>query len=434
MAEQNKDYNLEEILAEVEVKKEEAAPPPKKPFVLDLDLDSEYGEPIPATVRVEPQEEPTAEPEEEPVHTKKKKEAKPGMGCLKGLIYAIVVLALAGTLAYFLIVGGLDMTGITRDSTTIDINIPAGANTEKVAQVLAEEGLIDEPLIFRLYSKVTGADGTWQPGEFSLQPDMGYQLLIDNLQTMKERKTVTVTIPEGFTVYQIAERLENKGVCTTTEFYRALNEGDYSDYEFIAALADVDAADMEARYYQYEGYLFPDTYEFYAGCSGESAVRKLLDGFDMRLDTSLRSAAKNKGLTIDELVILASIVQGEAATKDDMNMVGRVLWNRLDNAAEYPKLQCDSTRDYVTELMAANSDITISNTNYDTYERDGLPVGAINNPGLDAIKAVLYPSDNETILECYFFATDYDTGKTYFSKTYNEHVKICQRYGIGMYG
>ncbi len=435
MAEQNKDYNLEEILAEVEVKKEEAATPlAKKPFVLDLDLDSEYGEPVPMTVTTQAESETAEEPAEEPVHTKPKKEPKPGMGCLKGLIYAIVVLALAGTLAYFLIVGGLDMTGITRDNVTVDINIPAGATTEKVAQVLADEGLIDEPLIFRLYSKVTGADGTWQPGEFSLQPDMGYQLLIDELQTMKERKTVKVTIPEGFTVYQIAQRLENKGVCTTTEFFRALNEGDYSDYEFIAALSDVDAADREARYYLYEGYLFPDTYEFYAGCSGESAVRKFFDGFNYRLNTTLRSAAKSKALTIDELIVLASIVQGEAATKDDMNMVGRVLWNRLENSETYPKLQCDSTRDYVTELMAANTDITVADPNYDTYEREGLPVGAINNPGLDAIKAVLYPSENETIAQCYFFATDYKTGKTYFSKTYQEHEAICRRYGIGMYG
>ncbi len=445
MADDNKEFNLEDILNEVTgtagSPQQEPADEKEKPvFKLDLDLDSEYGEPVPVTVRQEvPEEKPPApavQPEEDPkpVHTSKKQKDGNGKGCLKGLIYAVVVLVLAGLLAYVLIVGGLDFTGLTRDNVTVDITVPAGATTEDVAQILEENGLIDEPLIFRVYAKLTKADGKWQPGGFSLQPDMGYQLLVQNLQTMKERKTVKVTIPEGFTVYQIAERLENKGVCTTVEFYRALGEGDYSDYDFITELDTVDPEDYAARYYKLEGYLFPDTYEFYAGCSGETAVRKLLDGFDMRLDTALRSAMKAKGLTMDELIIIASIVQGEAASKNDMEKVARVLWNRMENADVYPKLQCDSTRDYVTDMIGADSSIAISNAAYDTYTREGLPVGAINNPGLDAIKAVLTPSEDEKILKCYFFATDYSTGTTYFSETYERHVSICQRYGIGMYG
>lgn len=443
MADEKKEFDLDSILAEVGGDAAPAEPPKKPVFQLNLDLDSEYGEPIPGAVA---REETTTE--EAPVHTepdhprktaestrsKGKTKPKKKSGCLKGIIYAVVVLALAGTLAYFVIVGGLDFTGITRDNVTVDISIPAGATTEVVAQVLADNGLIDQPFIFRLYSKISKADGKWQPGGFSLQPDMGYSLLIENLQTTKKRKTVKVTIPEGFTVYQIAERLENKGVCTTNEFYRALAEGDFSDYEFIAALSDVDPADYDARFYAMEGYLFPDTYEFYAGCSGESAVRKFLDGFDMRLNTTLRTAAKNQGLTIDELIIIASIVQGEAASKDDMEMVARVLWNRLENPDVYPKLQCDSTGDYVTDMLAANTSQKVQNEFYDTYEREGLPVGAINNPGLDAIKAVLYPSEEQKIMECFFFATDYKRGITYFSKTYDEHVRICKRYGIGMYG
>jgi UPF0755 protein len=117
----------------------------------------------------------------------------------------------------------------------------------------------------------------------------------------------------------------------------------------------------------------------------------LLDAFNMRLDTTLRSAMETKNLTMDELIILASIVQGEAASQKDMEKVATVLWNRLNNPDVYPKLQCDSTRDYVQNMLAAGSTIVVSNEFFDTYQRPGLPAGPINNPGLDAIKAVLYP-------------------------------------------
>ncbi len=433
MGNERNDLDLDSILDEVQ-KGAAAAEKPK--FVLDLNLDDEYGEAVetpaaPPTEQTPPT--PIEEEEPAPVH-KKEKKPKKGMGCLKGIIYAIVVLGLAGLLAYVVVVGGLDFTGITRENVTVDINVPAGANTKEVAELLKENGLIDQPFIFRVYARLSGADGKWQPGGFSVQPDMGYSLLIESLQVAKERKTVKVTIPEGFTTYQIAERLEKKGVCTTIEFYRALAQGDFSDYDFVAALDAIEPDTLAARYYTLEGYLFPDTYEFYAGCSGESAVRKFLDGFQMRMDTSIRSAMKAQDLTMDKLVILASIVQGEAASKDDMQKVARVLWNRLENTDVYPKLQCDSTGDYVTDMLAAGTDIQVSNDAYDTYVRDGLPVGAINNPGLDAVKAVLSPSEDADTMECFFFATDYLTGKTYFSKTYAQHQAVCRKYGIGMYG
>ena len=122
--------------------------------------------------------------------------------------------------------------------------------------------------------------------------------------------------------------------------------------------------------------------------------------------------------------------EAEAASRDDMQKVARVLLNRL-RSDSFPKLQCDSTRDYIK--VTAPTD-TAAQAAYDTYVKDGLPAGPINNPGMDAINAVLVPSENETIMECYYFATDYDTGITYFSKTYEQHVSVCKRYGIGMYG
>ncbi|MBQ9965062.1 MAG: endolytic transglycosylase MltG [Clostridia bacterium] len=444
MTDDNKQYDVNAILDELQSKgktevSEEIPVKKKEIFKLDLDLDSEYGEAVETApvVRREPvlPEEPIL-PKTEPVHiekrTKRNVQNEQSIGCLKALIYAVSVLLISGILAYFIVVGGLDYTGLNRSERTIDITIPEGANTQSVADILLDEGLIEQKLVFRLYAKLNGADSTWQPGEFSLSPNMGYKLLIQNLQAAKARETVSVLIPEGFTIDKIAKRLEEKKVCSAEEFYRALAEVDYSkDYAFIAESKKQEG--YESRVYKLEGFLFPDTYQFYEDCSGETVVRKLLDNFENRIDTTIRSAMSNSDITMDEMIILASIVQGEAATRDDMQKVARVLFNRLNNKAEYPKLQCDSTRDYIQRIMGGTG-VTIKNTTYDTYERDGLPVGAINNPGLEAIKAVLMPSDDQNVAGCYYFATDYDTGKTYFTKTYDEHVRICKRYGIGMYG
>ena len=434
-----KRFDVDDILNEVQGSTPaEPAPTTKKEFKLELDLDSEYGEAVEAApiVRTDAPAVHTEPEKQEKVEKKAEKKPKKKRSWVHSLLYAVVVFGLASLLAYFLIVGGLDFTGLTRVDKTVDVDIPAGASTLAVSEVLVENGLIDQPFVFRIYARLSGADGTWQPGSFSLNPNMGYQTLIKNLQTARKRDTAKVTFPEGFTVMQMAERLEKKGVCTVEEFLRAVKEVDYSkDYDFIAAFSQVDQTKYNARIYKLEGYLFPDTYEFYVGCSGETVVRKMLDNFDYRFNATLRASMSAKGYTIDELITLASIVQGEAGTAEDMAMVSRVIANRMADTATYPKLQCDSTGDYVEKLIAGgNSAVSAVNTAYDTYECEGLPAGPINNPGLAAIKAVLTPSENETVANCYFFATDYKTGKTYYSQTYNQHVSVCKRYGIGMYG
>ncbi len=435
----DKRYDVDSILNELteETVASSEKQPAKKAFELHLDLDSEYGEAVetaPIVRETAPAEIHT--PTNEPVQSVPKKvKAKKQRRWWHSVLYAVVVLGLSAGLAYVLVVGGLDFTGLTREDRTVDIDVPAGASTATIADVLEENGLIDQPLVFRLYARLSGADGTWQPGSFSLNPNMGYSTLVKKLQTARKRDTATVLIPEGFTVMQIAERLEKKGVCTVDEFLRAVTDVDYSkDYEFVAAFSNVNPADYGARIYKLEGYLFPDTYEFYVGCSGETVVRKMLDNFDYRLNTTIRASMKERGFTMDELIILASIVQGEANTVEDMAMVSRVLANRMADKATYPKLQCDSTGDYIEKLFSENGTVNVVNTAYDTYEREGLPAGPINNPGLAAIKAVLTPSENEQVMNCYFFATNYATNITYYSETYAQHVSICKRYGIGMYG
>lgn len=367
---------------------------------------------------------------------KKKKKARTTWGCIRGLIYAIAVLAVSGTLAYFAITGGIDMTGLNKSDELIDVEIPEGASTEMVANILKENGLIDQPLVFRLYSKLTNADGKYQVGTFTLSPDMGYSNMIARLQTTKPRETVRVTIPEGSTAYQISQLLEKEGVCSASDFFDALVNGEYEN----AFLEQVPKKEMGAwdeqhsgRIYRLDGYLFPDTYEFYKNSSGKTVVQKMLDNFETRMDTQHMAALKAAGMTLDDAITLASIIQGEAADIENMPKVSRVLHNRLDDPVNYPYLQCDSTARYVTSLIPIVEGGEIKTEGYDTYTRKGLPAGPINNPGLAAIEAAINPSTDEEVMQYYFFANDAERN-TYYSKTYEEHVAICRKYHIGIHG
>lgn len=236
--------------------------------------------------------------------------------------------------------------------------------------------------------------------------------------------TVRVTLREGLTIPEMAAVLEEKGVCSAADFITAVQTVDYS-YDFLQGLPTDDG-----RAYRLEGYLFPDTYEFYVGSNASNVINRLLKNFEKRT-ADLLPQIEAMGWTMDQAVIFASMIQGEADTTANMAKVSRVLHNRLASGSGFAKLQLCSTRDYVNHLpQDAGFDVEALKQAYNTYYREGLPIGAINNPGLDALTAALNPSTDATIMQCYYFATDYKTGITYFSKTYAEHQAVIKKYGI----
>ncbi len=379
--------------------------------------------------------EPDRKKEKKPAKKRKKRKSSAAAAILKAFVYVTAVLGISGVLAYFCIAGVIDLLGMNKSSEPVSVTILAGSGTADIAEELYNKGLIDQPFIFRLYSRLTGADGQYKPHKnIQLSPNMGYGGLIDALTSSPKREEITVTIPEGFTVKKIAALLEEKMVCTADDFLAALEKVDYSDYDFLADLpTEEDDPKYANRVYALEGYLFPDTYNFFTNSDAETAVAKLLDGFGNRLSTDIRTTLKANKMSINDAIILASIVQAEVSDTVDMQKVARVLFNRLNNPAEFPEMECDTTQEYITRLMGTD-DMTEIRKAYDTYVCKGLPVGAICNPGLDAIQAVVKPSANKDVVKCYFFATDLKTGITYFSRTHSEHEAICKKYGIGMYG
>ncbi len=244
--------------------------------------------------------------------------------------------------------------------------------------------------------------------------------------TTTKSLTVKVTFPEGFTVLQIAERLEENEVCEAAQFIDLANDIAYIQslgYSFTDEIKN-----GEDRAYFLEGYIFPDTYEFYRGESAEKALSRFLDNTEAKLSAEYRQRAEELGYTIDEIITLASIVQEESFTNDSVKNVASVLHNRLKNPS-FPKLQCDVTihyvNDYITSSKYLSGDTSVFAERYNTYKCEGLPVGAITNPGLAAIEAALYPAETDY----HYFVTDSEWNY-YYAETYEEHKKNCSAVGL----
>ena len=241
-----------------------------------------------------------------------------------------------------------------------------------------------------------------------------------------EPLTVTVTFPEGLTVVQIAEKLEENKVCSASEFIALTN-----DYEYIQTFGYTftdGITNPEERAFYLEGYIFPDTYEFYKGESTERALKRFLDNTQRKLTAEYQQRAEVLGYTLDEIITLASIVQEESFTHDSMKNVASVLHNRL-RSSSFQKLQCDVTIHYINEQVA-NSKYLTGDTSayaelYNTYKCDGLPAGPITNPGLAAIEAALYPTETDY----YYFVTDSEWNY-YYSSTYTQHKAKCRELGL----
>lgn len=222
--------------------------------------------------------------------------------------------------------------------------------------------------------------------------------------------TVKVTIPEGFTVTQIAARLEANNVCTAEDFLEAVNTYDFTYYPLVAGITNT-----SNRAFKLEGYLFPQTYEFYTDDKPENAVGKLLRQSESSITDDMKSKANSLGYSMDEILTIASIIQKECGKFSEMENVSAVLHNRLNNGK---RLQCDVTIYYIEDKVKPfiTGDKDRYNSLYNTYKCSALPAGAICNPGTSAINAALNPSD----IDAEFFFTTSDNQYIY-SKTYEEH-------------
>ncbi len=358
------------------------------------------------------------------------KRLKRGSGCFTTTIYTIVVLLISVLLAAFVLIIMNDMLGLMKKDEDMIINIPEGVTLSQVADMLQDMDIIDTALGLNLYAQISGdSDIEIKTGDVTVNPKMGYSSLLSALKKSVVKEVVTVTVIEGKTIKQIAEQLEESGVCLAADFIYEIQNGDYSSYDFVAEIPE-----SEDRLFALEGYIFPDTYDFYKGESVTNVVKKFLNNFDDRFDEDLRALAEEKDMTVEDVVKLASIVQKEGTTPEIMRKVASVFLNRLDSPSTYPYLQSNATISYSTGksiIWYTEEDISIDDP-YNSYSNKGLPPSAICNPGLSAIKAVLNPDETDY----YYFVTD-DNGLYYFSETARRHeqqVAAIKETGAGIEG
>lgn len=239
--------------------------------------------------------------------------------------------------------------------------------------------------------------------------------------------TVRVTFPEGFNVRQIGQRLEENGVCSASDLYTTMNTVDFSEkYTFLPAFSE-----LEGRDYYLEGYMFPDTYDFFVGESAQSVIGRFLSNFDTRVVEELRQAALSTGefygveTDLDDIVIMASIVEREINVPEEMDGVAAVFWNRIkypggtvNGSATGGFFQSDATKyyPYVFNVDTLPEGFV---SDYNTFNVKGLPKGPICCPSLDAIKGSIYPDHDE---DAFFFYTDINK-KVYYAVTLSEHQK-----------
>ncbi len=311
-----------------------------------------------------------------------------------------------------------DILAVNRDSeTVVTVNIPAEANTKTVLKILQQNDLIEHRHFCSVFAKIMGfKEDNYLTGVYYVTASMGVEKMLSTFKVASVTgETVTLTFPEGYTVDQIVQKLEKYEVCSAAVLYQTMREVDFSsEFSFIASMDN-----KEARYRMLEGYMYPDTYEFYIGESPSSVLRKFLNNFNKKWTDEYAAQAEKLGMSVDDVITLASIIQKEAYGADQSPLVSSVLHNRLNKSGLYPSLQCDSTEEYINEYIKANTKDAVQvgkyTDLYSSYKCVGLPVGAICNPGDDAIKAALYPEKTDY----YFFAHDVNK-KLYLARNDNE--------------
>ena len=332
------------------------------------------------------------------------------------LAVLLVVILTAGGMALFAY-REINGNGL-KSGTEVTVSIPQGSGVAAIANRLKDAGVIRSAYLFRWYVGQKGAAAKLQYGEFELAPGSSYDAIIAALSAYAQADSVRLTFPEGTTAIAIARKMEDAGLCSAEDFLAEANTGDFSSYRFWQYVPD--DKDAPDRFLKCEGYLFPDTYDFLKDDTVHHYVETFYAHFDKQITDEMYAAMEEQGMTLPEVVTLASFVQEEAGNAQDDN-VAQVFRNRLAEG--------DADNNYLWNWVApyyGSWDSIPENirTAYDTYTCTGLPAGPISNPGIAALRAALAPQPDEEAEDAYFFVTD-RKGNYYYARTYADHQKNC---------
>ncbi len=390
------------------------------------------------------------DPEEIPVDPNRKvrPKRKGGYG-LFGLphlvsvaIWALLCVGIGVTLGRLVWVCASDILAFGRADKDVSITITATDNLDTITEKLHDAGLIQYPQLFKFYANLTGVEeeGKISQGTFTLNTMYDYHALVGGMSSSSSyRSTTEVVIPEGFTCAQIFAKLEESGVCSAAELEQYCIESEFSSYWF---LDDVE----KGQKYTLEGFLYPNTYQFYVNSTPREVFIKMLAGFESQFDEEMvaqletlnqrieamykanGAAEKFVPLTVHDVVIVASMIEKETAFSGESPTIASVIYNRITNPYNYPTLDIDATLVYA---LGGKNDLTAEDLAmdhpYNTYKVKGLPPGAISNPGEYSLKAALNPED--TSYHFYVLDPTAEITSHRFFKTYQEHKDFLESLG-----
>ena len=430
-----KDEEFRDTFGEVSEIYSSAPEQPEEEVTEETEEAEEKEEPAPQRVR-----------QENPPVRKRRPKNKHAYGLLSiphiltTIVWLALVVAIGASLGRMLWMCAADVLAFGRPDQTVYVTITKTDTLDTVAEKLHRAGLINYPGLFKLYGKLSNIMDDLSIGTYELNTLYDYHALSTSMSEKPAmRVTVKVTIPEGYNCAQIFKLLEEKEVCTVAELENYASNSQFADYWFLEGTE-------RGNKYCLEGFLFPDTYEFYVDSDAKEVYIKLLAAFDYRftdtmkeklvkLNEYLNAKMKKQGLdqsyidshqiTIREVVIIASLIEKESSgIEDDSYNISSVIYNRLTNPGNHPYLGLNSTLVYYTGRSELTNEDFQDDHPYNTYTRPGLVPGPIANPGRASLDAALDPSDTGY----YYFVLNPKTGTHEYSKTYAEHQQKVEEF------
>ena len=365
---------------------------------------------------------------------------------LATVVWLAIIVAVGVSLGRTLWLCCADLMAFDKEPTEATIIINDNDDIESISQKLGTLGLIRYPKLFKTFAEITGKDERISTGTFTLSSKLDYNAMINNMTYYgASRQEVDIMFPEGYTCAQIFALLEKNDVCTVAELEEYAANGELSYYWFLEGVERGDR-------YCLEGYLFPDTYTFYTNDEPGRVLEKFLSAFDARFTDLMRErlieinarfaqmlSSEGYGqdyidehpITIREVVIIASLIEKEAANNDEGYTVSSVIYNRLSDSSQPPYLGIDAAVIYglggnidpeTGEAKPLTNEDKEIDTPYNTYLHTGLTPGPIANPGQESLNAALVPEDTSYL----YYALDPSTGEHKFFKNYNDFLKFLE--------
>lgn len=327
----------------------------------------------------------------------------------------IVLIAVALTFAVFKMMSTDIGKGKAGESITVDI--PEGSNVDDIANILEENNVIDSAAHFKFLCKLNGEGSGFKFGIYTFEGGSDFYTITDKLNSGDaEDNSIHITVKEGMWLSEIAQAVAEGGLCGVDEFMAAANSRDY-DYDFVK--------DIPERENLLEGYLYPETYYFMPGTTAHEIVDTMLGQFDkVCTENDIYSKVKKADKSLDEIVIIASLVESEVKYDEERPLVASVIYNRLKDDM---KLQIDAsviyslgkrvTRVYYKDLENENE--------HNTYYVKGLPVGPICSPRVASLAAAVEPADTDYL---YYVVENNETGQHYFTADYDDFLNASEKY------